>query len=152
MMTMVLSHRWLFTWLPCACVIAALLLPGLARGETKAEKTFSALVTDSQGVETELKHVLFYWEEKVSDTAFVPHELKQVPVKRGAATVHVKFETIKQIDVAPAPDKALPTLTITLTNGKTGEFTLGIAGSFKGESDFGEVDLPANGLKKIVFK
>jgi len=109
-------------------------------------------VTDTQGVETEVKNLLFYWEEKVSETAFVPHEVKQVPVKRGTATVNVRFDTIKQIDVNPGPDKAPPLLTITLTNGKTGEFALAIAGSFKGESDFGEVELPASGLKKIVFK
>lgn len=151
-MATIMFPRWMVIGMPCVFALTALLFPGLARGETKADKPFSALITDSQGVETEIKHVQFYWEEKVSETAFVPHELKQVPVKRGAGTVHVKFETIKQIDVTPAPDKTLPALVITLTNGKTGEFTLGIAGSFKGESDFGEVELPANSLKKIVFK
>ncbi len=45
-----------------------------------------------------------------------------------------------------------PVLTITLTSGKTGEFLLGIAGSLKGELEFGQVELPANGLKEIVFK
>lgn len=123
-----------------------------AVAEQKMDKSFAAIITDAKGVDTELKNLQFYWEEKISETTFVPHELKQVPVKRGAGTVHVKFETIKQIDVTPGPDKAPPVLTITLTNGKTGEFTLGIAGSFKGESDFGEVELPANGVKKIVFK
>jgi hypothetical protein len=118
----------------------------------KPEKSFSATVTDAQGVETEVKNILFYWEEKVSETAFVPHELKQVPVKRGTATVNVKFDTIKQIDVKPSSDKGLPLLNITLANGKTGEFALAINGSFKGDSDFGEVELPAHGLKKVVFK
>lgn len=134
------------------CLVMVPFLSGIAVAENKADKSFAAVVTDANGVETDLKHVLFYWEDKISETAFVPHELKQVPVKRGAATVHVKFETIKQIEVTPGPDKAFPVLTITLTNGKTGEFTLGIAGSFKGESDFWKVDLPANFLKKIVFK
>jgi hypothetical protein len=123
-----------------------------AAGAQKPEKTFSATVTDAQGVETEVKNIQFYWEEKVSDTAFVPHELKQVPVKRGTATVNVKFDTIKQIDVKPGTDKSLPVFSITLSNGKTGEFALAINGSFKGDSDFGEVELPATGLKKIVFK
>jgi len=139
----------------------ALLISGLsiilcaepqAWAQAKAEKAFTAIVTDAQGVETEVKNALFYWEEKVSETAFVPHEVKEVPVKRGAATVKVKFDTIKQIDVKPAPDGGLPTLSITLTNGKTGEFALAIGGSFRGISDFGDVELPANGLKKIVFK
>lgn len=133
-------------------VTTLLLFGGQAWAQHKAEKTFQAVVTDAQGVETEVKNIMFYWEEKVSETAFVPHELKQVPVKRGTSTVNVRFDTIKQIDVKPGVDKAPPVFTITLTNGKTGEFALAIGGSFKGESDFGEVELPANGLQKIVFK
>ncbi len=123
-----------------------------ALAQPKPEKTFSAVVTDSQGLDSEVKNIHFYWEEKVSETAFVPHELRHVPVKRGTATVNVKFDTIKQIDIKPGADKELPTVTITLSNGKTGEFALAIDGKFKGESDFGEVELPASGLKKVVFK
>jgi len=121
--------------------------------QTKGEKSFQATLTDALGIETEVKNVIFYWEEKISETAFVPHELKQIPVKRGTTTVNVKFETIKAIDVKPGADtKALPTLLVTLTNGKIGEFALAIDGKFKGDSDFGEVELPASGLKKIAFK
>jgi hypothetical protein len=127
-------------------------IAGTASAESKNDKVFSATVTDAQGIESEVKNVLFYWEEKVSETAFVPHELRHVPVKRGTATVNVKFDTIKQIDIKPASDKGLPMLLITLTNGKTGEFGLAIDGKFKGESDFGEVELPAGGLRKVVFK
>lgn len=124
-----------------------------AWAQAKAEKAFHATLTDAQGVETEVKNVIFYWEEKISETAFVPHELKQIPVKRGTTTVNVKFDTIKAIDVKPGSDaKTLPTLLVTLTNGKTGEFALAIDGKFKGDSDFGEVELPASGLKKIMFK
>lgn len=121
--------------------------------QAKSEKAFQAVLTDAQGVETEVKNVIFYWEEKISETAFVPHELKQIPVKRGTTTVNVKFDTIKVIDVKPGSDaKTLPTLLVTLTNGKTGEFALAIDGKFKGDSDFGEVELPASSLKKVVFK
>jgi hypothetical protein len=120
--------------------------------QAKAEKSFTATVTDAQGIESEIKNVIFYWEEKVSETAFVPHELRHVPVKKGTATVNVKFDAIKQIEIKPGADKGLPSLTITLTNGKSGDFGLAIDGKFKGESDFGEVELPAAGLKKIVFK
>lgn len=124
-----------------------------AWAQAKGEKTFQAILTDAQGIETEVKNVIFYWEEKISETAFVPHELKQIPVKRGTTTVNVRFDTIKVIDVKPGSDaKALPTLLVTLTNGKTGEFALAIDGKFKGDSDFGEVELPASGLKKIAFK
>jgi hypothetical protein len=124
-----------------------------AWAQAKGEKTFQAVLTDAQGVETEVKNVIFYWEEKISETAFVPHELKQIPVKRGTTTVNVKFDTIKVIDVKPGSDaKTLPTLLVTLTNGKTGEFALAIDGKFKGDSDFGEVELPAGSLKKVAFK
>jgi hypothetical protein len=125
--------------------------PAVAQ-QPKADKTFSAVVTDAQGLESEIKNVIFYWEEKVSETAFVPHELRHVPVKKGTATVNVKFDNIKQIEVKSGADSALPSLAITLMNGKTGEFALAIKGSFRGESDFGEVDLPAAGLRKVVFK
>lgn len=130
----------------------ALILPSPVLSQTKAERQFQATVTDGQGIETEVKNVIFYWEEKVSETAFVPHEFRHVPVKKGTATVNVKFDNIKQIDVKPSSDSGLPMLAITLANGKTGEFALAIKGSFRGESDFGEVDLPANGLKAIRFK
>ncbi|MFM7841616.1 MAG: hypothetical protein ACKO9T_07060 [Nitrospira sp.] len=135
-------------------LLAMLLTSGPAAGaQGKADKSFQAVLTDAKGVETDVKNVIFYWEEKISEVAFVPHELKQIPVKRGTTTVNVKFDTIKIIDVKPSSDpKILPTLMITLTNGKTGEFTLALDGKFKGESDFGEVELPASGLKKVVLK
>jgi hypothetical protein len=126
-------------------------LSSTALADNKGENSFAVVISDAEGVDTELKNLLFYWEDKISETAFVPHELKHVPVKRGTATVHLKFEIIKQIDVTTTQDKTFPLLTITLTNGKTGAFMLGIAGSFTGESDFGELELPANGIKKIVF-
>jgi hypothetical protein len=143
-----------FSFILVSLIFAATLMNGVgfAQNQNKNEKTFSAVITDANGIETDVKDVLFYWEEKVSETAFVPHELRQVPVKRGNATVNVKFDTIKHIDVKPSGDKALPMLTITLANGKTGEFALAIPGSFKGESDFGEVELPATSLKKVMFK
>jgi hypothetical protein len=138
------------------CVLSAMVVitflssPIWAQG--KADKTFQALATDAKGVETDLKNVIFYWEEKISETAFVPHELRELPVKRGTATVKIKFDNIKHLDIKPSANGTLPTVAITLNDGKTGEFALAIAGSFKGQSDFGEVELPAAQLKKIVFK
>ena len=131
---------------------ALLLFASHAGAQGKSEKTFNASITDTQGVETEVKNVTFYWEEKLSETAFVPHELRQLPVKRGTATVQVKFETIKQIDVKQNPDKGLPTFAITLTNGKSGEFTAALAGSFRGESDFGQTEIPISTITKVIFK
>ncbi len=116
------------------------------------EKPFHAVVTDAKDMQTDLKNVVFYWEEKVSETSFIPHELKHLPVKRGTATVNIKFDGVKQVEVTAAGEKAPPTLHITLANGKTGDFPLAIDGSFKGDSDFGQVDLPVNGLKKLEFK
>ncbi|MCC6141659.1 MAG: hypothetical protein IT389_13695 [Nitrospira sp.] len=118
----------------------------------KADRQFQATITDSQGVESELKQIRFYWEEKISDTSFSPHELKEIPVKRGTATVTVKFWNIRQIEVRSNAGGEPPLLTITLTNGKTGEFALAIPGSIKGQSDFGEVDVPASGIAKLVLK
>ncbi|MCS6283805.1 MAG: hypothetical protein H8K08_00145 [Nitrospira sp.] len=142
-----------------ALYISLLLAPALSLGaastvsaQAKAEKSFTATITDAQGIESDIKNVIFYWEEKVSETAFVPHELRHVPVKKGTATVNVKFDSIKQIEIKPGTDKGLPSLTITLVNGKSGDFGLAIDGKFKGESDFGEVELPMSGLKKVIFK
>jgi hypothetical protein len=135
-----------------AATAVMLLWASHAGAQNKGEKTFNAVITDTQGVETDVKNVSFYWEEKISETAFVPHELRQLPVKRGTATVQVKFETIKQIDVKQGGEKGLPTFTITLANGKTGEFAAALAGSFRGESDFGPTDVPINTVTKVIFK
>lgn len=119
--------------------------------DAKAEKAFTLAVTDAQGVETELKNGIFYWEEKMSETSFVPHELRHLPSKRGTATVNIKFDQIKQIDMKPGADKAAPAMTVTLANGKSGEFVPAVNGSFKGESDFGQVEIPIGSLSKVVF-
>ncbi len=106
----------------------------------------------SQGIESEIKNVIFYWEEKISETAFVPHELRHLPVKSGNATVNVKFESIKQVELRPNGDKGLPGVTITLLNGKSKDFTLAIDGRIKGQDEFGEVEVPASGLKRLILK
>jgi hypothetical protein len=124
---------------------------GLA-AEPKGDKSFHAVVTDAQGVETELKNLTFYWEEKMTETSFVPHELRHLPAKRGTATVNIKFEQIKQIDVKGGGEKGLPAMTVTLTNGKNGEFTTAVHGSFRGESDFGQMEVPVETVSKVVFK
>lgn len=118
-----------------------------------SDPSFHALVTDAQGVEIEVKTVRVYWEEKLDETTFVPHEVTHVPVKRGAATVHVQFEKIKTIDVkANHPTNGSHALTITLGNGKTGEFPLAREVSLIGESDFGDVKIPMKAVKRVVFK
>ena len=145
------SLHFSFTVLAAAVVMLyAGALPAIA--QQNGDKAFHALVTDAKDMQTDLKNVLFYWEEKVSETSFIPHELKHLPVKRGTATVNIKFDGVKQLEVTPGADKALPTLHITLANGKTGDFPLAIEGSFKGDSDFGQVELPVQGLKKLEFK
>ncbi len=155
-------NRWTITRTTVRVTQAVLLIGVLwmldtsawAQGKTdgKAEKAFHASATDAKGVETDLKNVIFYWEEKISETAFVPHELREVPVKRGTATVKIKFDNIKFIDLKPSGNGSLPNVSITLADGKTGDFVLAIAGSFKGQSDFGEVELAASELKKLAFK
>lgn len=121
------------------------------RAQSKTEKPFHAVATDAKGVETDINNVVFYWEEKLSETSFVPHELREMPLKRGAATVKIKFDQIKQLLIKPAGSGAAPVVSITLHDGKTGEFALAIPGSFRGRSDFGEVELPAAELKQVVF-
>lgn len=140
------------TGLMAAFVMFFLISPLHGLAQTQSAKTFNAVVTDTKGVETELTNIFFYWEEKISETSFVPNELREVPVNRGTATIKVKFDTIKQIDVRKGSDAGLPVLAITLTNGKTGEFQLAIDGTFRGESDFGEVEFQPAGLNKILFK
>ena len=132
----------------------ALLLwvPNVSAADGKAEKSFTMAVTDQQGVETELKNGIFYWEEKMSETSFVPHELRHLPARRGTATVNIKFDQIKQIEIKPGADKTGPTMTVTLTNGKNGEFMPAVSGSFKGESDFGQVEVPIGSVSKVMFK
>lgn len=135
------------------CGMAILfLMAGPLWAQSKAEKVFHALAIDAKGIETDVKNIIFYWEEKISETAFVPHELREVPVKRGTTTVKIKFEGIKQIELKPSGSGLPPNVTITLHDGKTGDFVLATAGSFKGQSDFGEVELPAAELKKLSFK
>lgn len=128
------------------------LLAGPALAQNKSEKAFHAVAVDAKSVETDVKNVIFYYEEKISETAFVPHEMRELPVKRGTATVKIKFDGIKHIDLKPTGNGSAPNVTITLNDGKTGEFILAVAGSFKGQSDFGEVELPAAELKKLTFK
>ena len=130
--------------LACAAVAPA--------AEPKGDRPFQAVVADAQGLETELKNVIFYWEEKVSETSFVPHELRHFPVKRGTSTVNIKFDSVKQVDVKASDNKGAPAVIITLTNGKTGEFVPAVNGSLRGESDFGQVDVPISSISKITFK
>ena len=147
------SYRIRHRFIALAAMGALLCMTGPpAQAQQNGDKSFHALVTDTKDMQTDLKNVLFYWEEKVSETAFIPHELKHLPVKRGTATVNIKFDGIKHIDVKAGAEKTPLTLTITLTNGKTGEFPLAIDGSVKGESDFGQVEMPVHGLKKLEFK
>ena len=148
-------NQWMFRMGVCglaglACLFTA---PVVSAADAKAEKTFTIAVTDAQGIETELKNGIFYWEEKMSETSFVPHELRHLPSKRGTATVNIKFDQIKQIELKPGAYKAAPAMTVTLANGKSGEFVPAVVnGSFKGESDFGQVEVPIGSLSKVVFK
>lgn len=133
-------------------VLGLLLSAGAVWAESKSERSFHAVATDAKGIETEVRNLLFYWEEKVTETSFVPHELKEVPVKRGTATIKIKFDAIRTVEVKPSTEGAATAVAITLLDGKTGEFTMAIPGRFKGQSDFGDVEVPVGDLKKLVFK
>ncbi|MET0514835.1 MAG: hypothetical protein ABW047_05840 [Nitrospiraceae bacterium] len=143
-------------WMVCAVLVSlwTVVFGVLAAhpAETKTGKAFRAVVTDSQGVETDLNNVVFYWEEKVSDTSFVPHEVRHLPVQRGTSNVNIKFETIAQLDVKQGAEKGGMTMVVTLTNGKKGDFVPSVNGTLRGESDFGQVDVPMSAISKVVFK
>jgi len=120
-------------------------LPFVAAGA----QSFEVTVIDAEGIESQVQNFRFYYEERLDETAFVPHELHYVPVKKGAATIQVKFSTIEKIRVALNGKE--PELTVHLTNGKTGKFPIGIDGRFRGDSDFGEVDFLPSGIRSIIF-
>ncbi|MCC6966764.1 MAG: hypothetical protein IT391_10865 [Nitrospira sp.] len=123
-----------------------------ALAEPKDHQGFHMVATDENNIETELQRTVFYYEEMLNETSFIPHELNALPLKRGATIVQVKFQTIQQIEFKPGLNGEAPTAIVMLTNGKAGEFQLAIMGSFKGLSDFGEVQVPVSGVRKVVFR
>ena len=125
-------------FLLCLAVVGFFLYTvGLAQAANPTNITFDALFVDTGGLETEVSNLVFYWEEKLSETQLALHELKHVPAKRGAVPIQIQFAGIKQIAFKPSSNKEGPILSITLKNGKTGDFHLAISGSFKGQTHFG---------------
>lgn len=126
-----------------------LLLPAVAPAQNN---TFTAKTTDAEGIEMSVSNARLYWEEKIDETTFVPHEITHVPVKHGAATINVKFQQIAKIQVKPDhPAKGRQALTIKLLNGKSGEFPLAKEVTLIGHSDFGEIRLPMKNLRSLTF-
>ncbi len=114
--------------------------------------TFTAQTVDAEGIEILVSNARLYWEEKIDETTFVPHEITHVPVKRGAATINVQFDRISKIHVKPDhPTKGRQALTIKLVNGKSGEFPLAKEVTLIGESDFGEARIPMTALRSLTF-
>lgn len=115
-------------------------------------KTFTANTTDADGIQMSVSNARLYWEEKIDETTFVPHEITHVPVKHGAATINVKFQKIAKIQVKPDhPAKGRQALTIKLLNGKSGEFPLAKEVTLIGQSDFGEIRIPMKNLRSMTF-
>lgn len=126
-----------------------LLLPGHSLAQTDA---FTAQTTDAEGIEMSVFNARLYWEEKIDETTFVPHEITHVPVKHGAATINVKFQQIEKIQVkSDHPAKGRQALTIKLLSGKSGEFPLAKEVTLIGQSDFGEIRLPLKSLRTLTF-
>ncbi len=114
--------------------------------------TFTAETTDAEGIQLSVSNARLYWEEKIDETTFVPHEITHVPVKHGAATINVKFQQIAAIQVKPDhPTKGRQALTIKLLNGKSGEFPLAKEVTLIGRSDFGEIRIPMKSLRSMTF-
>jgi len=55
-----LLARWV--WVSLLMLTFLVVLTGETRAEPKAERTFAAVVTDAQGVDTEIRNLIFYWE------------------------------------------------------------------------------------------
>ena len=135
----------------CFALLLALtiLFPTYALAQNE---TFTAKTTDAEGIEMSISNARLYWEEKIDETTFVPHEITHVPVKHGAATINVKFQQIAKIQVKPDhPAKGRQALTIKLLNGKSGEFPLAKEVTLIGQSDFGEIRIPMKGLRSLTF-
>ena len=114
------------------------------------EKALSATIIDNQDVQTDIQNVRIYWEEKVGEAAFIPHEAINLPVRKGSTTVHVSLGTIRKIEVERK--KELVIIRITLSTGKTGEFTPPMSFQVIGSSEFGEVRIPIEEVKTVTFK
>ena len=130
-------------------LVLAILFPTcvLAQGNV-----FTAKTTDAEGIEMSISNARLYWEEKIDETTFVPHEITHVPVKNGAATINVKFQQIAKIQIKPDhPAKGRQALTIKLLNGNSGEFPLAKEVTLIGQSDFGEIRIPMKSLRSITF-
>ena len=63
-----------------------------------------------------------------------------------------EFDTIRQIDIKPGVDKELPTFSITLANGKSGQFTAALLGSFRGGLGFWHTEIPIATVTQVIFK
>ena len=61
-------------------IVAWLAFMDQAVAQAKGEKTFNALITDTQGIDTEVKNVLFYWEEKISEVSVMFGSMNSVVV------------------------------------------------------------------------
>ena len=114
--------------------------------------TFHAVITDTQGVETEVTDFVFFWEEKVNDNEVALYELRHLPMKRGAATITIKMENIQKIQIHPSDNGSGSTFSITVNSGKTGEFTLAQEGNFKEQTDFGELVARPQDVRQILLK
>ena len=127
----------------------AIVFPTCALAQNNA---FTAETTDAEGIEMSVSNARLYWEEKIDETTFVPHEITHVPVKHGAATINVKFQRIANIQVKPDhPATGRQALTIKLLNGKSGEFPLAKEVTLIGQSDFGEIRIPMKNLRSLTF-
>lgn len=123
---------------------------GPALGAAEAEKAFEAIFVDRGGLETSVSHVVFYWEEQLSETQLALHELTHIPAKRGTVPIQIHFDRIKQVEFNNSKGESM--VSVTLKNGKRGDFSLAIPGSFKGRTEFGDMIAGPTHLRKVVFK
>lgn len=117
------------------------------------DQHWQAQITDAEGMQTDVKDVKFYWEEKIDETSFVPHEERHLSVKHGKATIEIGLKKIQTIDILPKQDgQTLPVVRIMMDSGTQGEFPLARAVSLIGHSEFGKFQVPLGDLTKIELK
>jgi len=144
----VMGRAILFVMVVLAACAGVLLVKPAAQAADGT--TFHAVITDTQGVETDVTDFVFFWEEKVNDNEVALYELRHLPMKRGAATI--KMENIQNIQINPSDNGSGPTFSITVNSGKTGEFSLAQEGYFKGQTDFGELVARPQDVRQILLK
>lgn len=93
-----------FRWFMCCFTLLFLISTNVTYADPKVHKDrehFQALITDADGLQTEVSDIKIYWEEKIDETSFVPHEDRHLLVKRGKATIEIGLKKFRALRYFP---------------------------------------------------